>query len=166
MSSYVKLIIFVVVLLIISAGVVLIQSSMDNINESMPAISDGIVQGDRDYNESVRLLNNRDFVLSREMADSAEENYNGSLEKLESIRDKYGKDLNDVHKDYIDATINELKLKLKAVTELKEAIYYLGSYYNYTGSNYGIQANGYMQDSLKYQNERNEIFRENPELFT
>ena len=166
MSSYVKLIIFVVVLLIISAGVVLIQSSMDNINESMPAISDGIVQGDRDYNESVRLLNNRDFVLSREMADSAEENYNGSLEKLESIRDKYGKDLNDVHKDYIDATINELKLKLKAVTELKEAIYYLGSYYNYTGSNYGIQANGYMQDSLKYQNERNQIFQENPELFT
>ena len=166
MSSYVKLIIFVVVLLIISAGVVLIQSSMDNINESMPAISDGIVQGDRDYNESVRLLNNRDFVLSREMADSAEENYNGSLEKLESIRDKYSNDLNDVHKDYIDATINELKLKLKAVTELKESIYYLGSYYNYTGSNYGIQANGYMQDSLKYQNERNEIFRENPELFT
>lgn len=166
MSSYVKLIIFVVVLLIISAGVVLIQSSMDNINESMPAISDGIVQGDRDYNESVRLLNNRDFVLSREMADSAEENYNGSLEKLESIRDKYGKDLNDVHKDYIDATINELKLKLKAVNELKEAIYYLESYYNYTGSNYGMQANDYMQDSLKYQNERNEIFRENPELFT
>ena len=166
MSSYVKLIIFVVVLLIISAGVVLIQSSMDNINESMPAISDGIVQGDRDYNESVRLLNNRDFVLSREMADSAEENYNGSLEKLESIRDKYGKDLNDVHKDYIDATINELKLKLKAVTELKESIYYLGSYYNYTGSNYGMQANGYMQDSLKYQNERNQIFQENPELFT
>ena len=166
MSSYVKLIIFVVVLLIISAGVVLIQSSMDNINESMPAISDGIVQGDRDYNESVRLLNNRDFVLSREMADSAEENYNGSLEKLESIRDKYSNDLNDVHKDYIDATINELKLKLKAVNELKEAIYYLESYYNYTGSNYGIQANEYMQDSLKYQNERNEIFRENPELFT
>ena len=166
MSSYVKLIIFVVVLLIISAGVVLIQSSMDNINESMPAISDGIVQGDRDYNESVRLLNNRDFVLSREMADSAEENYNGSLEKLESIRDKYGKDLNDVHKDYIDATINELKLKLKAVNELKEAIYYLESYYNYTGSNYGMQANDYMQDSLKYQNERNEIFQENPELFT
>ena len=132
----------------------------------MPAISDGIVQGDRDYNESVRLLNNRDFVLSREMADSAEENNNGSLEKLESIRDKYGKDLNDVHKDYIDATINELKLKLKAVNELKEAIYYLESYYNYTGSNYGMQANDYMQDSLKYQNERNEIFRENPELFT
>ena len=166
MSSYVKLIIFVVVLLIISAGVVLIQSSMDNINESMPAISDGIVQGDRDYNESVRLLNNRDFVLSREMADSAEENYSGSLEKLESIRDKYGKDLNDVHKDYIDATINELKLKLKAVTELKESIYYLGSYYNYTGSTYGMQANEYMQDSLKYQNERNDIFRENPDLFT
>ena len=144
----------------------MIHSSMDSINESMPAISDGIVQADRDYNESVELLNSRDFVQSREKANSAGDNYNASLEKLEEIRDKYGKDLNDVHKDYIDTTINELKLKLKAVDELKEAIYYLEGYYNYTGSTHGMQANDYMYDSLKYQNERNEIFRENPELFT
>ena len=135
--KYIKLIIFVVVLLLISAAVVFIESSLDNINESMPAISDGIVQGDKDYNESVELLNSRDFEQSREKAISAGDNYNNSLQKLEEIRENYDKDLNEVHKDYIDTTINELKLKLKAVDELKEAIYYLEIYYNYTGSTHG-----------------------------
>ena len=165
MSSYIKLIIFVVVLLLISVAVVFIDSSMDNINESMPTISDGIVEGDKDYNESVELLNSRYYEQSRVKALSAEENYNESLTKLENIKDKYDKDLNDVHKDYIDTTINELKLKLKAVDELEEAIYYLQNYYNYTGSSHGSEANDLMYSSLTYQNERNEIVQENPELF-
>ncbi len=164
-SSYVKLIIFVVVLVSLSLAVVYMDSSMENINESMPTISDGIVQGDKDYNESVELLNSRYFAQSREKALSAGDNYNDSLTKLETIREKYGKDLNDVHKDYIDTTINELKLKLKAVDELKEAIYYLEMYYNYTGSNHGTAANDFMYSSLTYQDERNEIVQENPELF-
>ena len=166
MSSYIKLIIFVVVLLLISVAIVFIDSSLDNINESMPSISDGIVQGDKDYNESVELLNSRYFEQSREKAISAGDNYNESLEKLEKIQDKYDKDLNDVHKEYIDTTINELKLKIKAVDELKEAIYYLEIYYNYTGSSHGTQANDLMYSSLTYQNERNEIVQETPELFT
>ena len=166
MSSYIKLIIFVVVLLLVFAAFVFIESSLDNINESMPAISDGIVQGDKDYNESVELLNSRDFEQSRQKAISAGDNYNSSLEKLENIREKYDKDLNEVHKDYIDTTINELKLKLKAVDELKEAIYYLEIYYNYTGSTHGTEANDLMQSSLTYQNERNQIVLDNPGLFT
>jgi gamma-glutamyl phosphate reductase len=164
-SSYIKLIIFIVVLLLISVAVVFIDSSMDNINQSMPKISDGIVQGDKDYNESVELLNNRNFDESNQKAISAGNNYNNSLHELEKIRDKYDKDLKDVHKDYIDTTINELELKLKAVDELKEAIYYLEMYYNYTGSTHGTEANDLMHGALKYQNERNEIVQENPELF-
>ena len=113
MFSYIKLIIFIVVLLSISATVVLIDSSMDNINNSMPSISDSIVQGDKDYNESVKLLNQRSFIEANEKAESAGNNYNNSLKKLSEIRDKYNKDLHDVHKNYIDTTINELELKLK-----------------------------------------------------
>ena len=130
MSSYIKLIIFIVVLLLISVAIVFIDSSVVNINHSMPAISDGIVQGDKDYNESVELLNERSFDEANQKAISAGDNYNNSLKKLEKIRDKYNKDLHEVHKDYIDTTIDELNLKLKAVDELKEAIYYLRMYYN------------------------------------
>ena len=165
MSSYIKLIIFIVVLLIISASIVFIDSSMDNINRSMPSISDSIVQGDKDYNESVELLNSRYFNDANDKAVSAGDNYNNSLKKLKDIKDKFGKDLNEVHKDYIDTTINELELKLKAVDELKESIYYLQNYYNYTGSTHGTQANELMYDALQYQNQRNGMVQENPDLF-
>ncbi len=165
MSSYIKLIIFIVVLLIISASIVFIDSSMDNINQSMPSISEGIVQGDKDYNESVELLNSRYFNDANDKAISAGDNYNNSLKKLNDIKDKFNKDLNEVHKDYIDAAINELKLKLKAVDELKESIYYLQNYYNYTGSTHGTQANELMYDAVEYQNQRNGIVQENPDLF-
>ena len=165
MSSYIKLIIFIVVLLIISASIVFIDSSMDNINQSMPSISEGIVQGDKDYNESVELLNSRYFNDANDKAISAGDNYNNSLKKLNDIKDNFNKDLNEVHKDYIDAAINELELKLKAVDELKESIYYLQNYYNYTGSTHGTQANELMYDAVEYQNQRNGIVQENPDLF-
>jgi len=165
-SSYIKLIIFIVVLLLISLAIVFIDSSVENINHSMPSISDGIVQGDKDYNESVELLNERSFDEANQKAISAGDNYNDSLKKLEEIRQKYDKDLHEVHKDYIGTTMDELNLKLKAVDELKEAIYYLKMYYNYTGSTHGTEANDIMQDAVNYQNERNEIVQENPKLFT
>ncbi len=166
MSSYIKLIIFIVVLLLISVAVVYIDSSMDTINESMPKISDSIVHGDRDYNESVELLNNQNYDQSRQKAISAGDNYNNSLHGLQNIKDKYKKDLKEVHKDYIDTTIKELELKLKAVDNLKDSIYYLEMYENYTGSAYGTDANEIMYDALKYQNERNEIVQNNSNLFS
>lgn len=166
MSSYIKLIIFIVVLLLISVAIVFIDSSVENMNHSMPSISDGIVQGDKDYNESVELLNERSFDEASQKAISAGDNYNNSLKKLEEMRDKYDKDLNEVHKDYIGATVDELNLKLKAVDELKEAIYYLERFYNYTGSSHGTEANDIMQDAVEYQKQRNDIVLENPKLFT
>ena len=166
MSSYIKLIIFIVVLLSVSAAIVLTDSSVENINESMPDISDSIVQGDEDYNKSVELLNQRSFDESNQKAISAEKNFNESLEQLSDIRQKYDDDLHGVHKEYIDTAIDELELKIKAVGELKEAIYYLRNYYNYTGSNHGTEANDLMVEAVKYQNERNNIVLENPKLFT
>lgn len=166
MSSYIKLIIFIVVLLLISVTVVYIDSSMDNINHSMPEISDGIVQGDKDYNESVELLNSQNYDEAENKADSAGDNYNNSLHKLEDLKEKYEKDLNEVHKNYIDTSINELEVKLKAVDELKESIHYLGMYYNYTGSSHGTEANDLMSNAVNYQNKRVNIVQENPELFT
>ncbi|WP_305554508.1 hypothetical protein [Methanobrevibacter sp. V74] len=142
------------------------DSSMENINKSMPKISDGIVQGDADYNESVKLLNQRNFHDASQKADDAKDNYNRSLAKLSEILDKYGSDLNEVHKNYMDTTIHELKLKLNATDELKESIYYLEKNYNYTGSTHGSEANDLMYDAVKYQDERNNIVQGNNELFT
>jgi uncharacterized protein YbgA (DUF1722 family) len=155
----------VLLLVAIASAVVLIDSSMDNINESMPEVSKGIVNGDRDYNESVELVNNKYFNDGMDKAESAEDNYNNSLNKLLEIEDKFNKDLNDVHKQYIRAVINEVRLKLKAVDELKQAIGYFQEYSNYTGSTHASEANDYMYESLKFQEERNSIVQNNSEIF-
>ena len=165
MSSYIKLIIFIVVLLLISAAIVFIDSSMDNINESMPNISEHVVQGDSDYNISVELVNNKKYDESMDKAISAGDNYNNSLNQLLNIKNKFYKDLNNVHKDYIDTSIDELELKLNAVDELKQSIDYFKRFYNYTGSTHAKKANDIMYDAVKYQNQRNVIVENNPKLF-
>ena len=165
MSSYSKLIIFIAVLILVSLAIVMIDSSIDNINKSMPEISESIVQADKEYNESVDLLNDKNYEEARVKAISAGDNYNNSLKQLQVIRDKFDNDLNDVHKEYMDATITELELKIKAVDELKQAIDYLQDYYNYTGSSHATEANDLIYSSLEYQQQRNQIVQENPELF-
>ena len=134
-------------------------------NEIMPEISDGIVNGDNDYNEAVTLLNNKNFKESMIKAESAGNNYNGSLSKLYDLKDNFTSDVNDVHREYIEDAISELELKLQAVDNLKESINYLGTGYNYTGSNYGFEANDLMNQSIQYRDARELLVKENPNLF-
>ena len=165
MSSYSKLIIFVAVLLIISAAVVLIDSSVDSINKTMPDISDSIVNGDNDYNEAVILVNSRSFDESMNKAISAGNNYNDSLDKLKDIKNNFSSDVNDVQDEYIDTVIRELELKLQAVDKLKESIDCFEVNSNYTGTNYASEANDLIYEATKYQDQRDTLVKENPKLF-
>ena len=165
MSSYSKLIIFVAVLLIISAAVVLIDSSVDSINKTMPDISDSIVNGDNDYNEAVILVNSRSFDESRNKAISAGNNYNASLDKLNDIKNNFSSDVNDIQDEYIDTVIRELELKLQAVDKLKESIDCFEVNSNYTGTNYASEANDLIYEATKYQDQRDTLVKENPKLF-
>ena len=165
MSSYSKLIIFVAVLLIISAAVVLIDSSVDSINKTMPDISDSIVNGDNDYNEAVILVNSRSFDESMNKAISAGNNYNDSLDKLNDIKNNFSSDVNDIQDEYIDTVIRELELKLQAVDKLKESIDCFEVNSNYTGTNYASEANDLIYEATKYQDQRDTLVKENPKLF-
>lgn len=165
MSNYTKVIIFILILILISAVIVFIDSSIDNMNKTMPDISDGIVNGDNDYNEAVDLVNNKNFAESMNKADSAEDNYNKSLDKLKLIKNNFSSDVSDVHKSYINTVIDEVELKIKAVGKLKDSIECFESNYNYTGTNYASEANDYIYNALQYQNERNSLVKDNPNLF-
>lgn len=165
MSKYSKLIIFILVLVLISAAIVLIDSSVDNINKSMPEISDAIVKGDSDYNEAVNLVNDKYFQDSMDKAISAENNYNSSLNKLLDIQDEYSSDVNEVQKEYISTVIQELELKIQAVGKLKDSIECFEVESNYTGTNYASEANDLIYEATQYQNERDAMVLENPKLF-
>ena len=155
----------VAVLLIISAAVVLIDSSVDSINKTMPDISDSIVNGDNDYNEAVILVNSRSFDESRNKAISAGNNYNDSLDKLNDIKNNFSSDVNDIQDEYIDTVIRELELKLQAVDKLKESIDCFEVNSNYTGTNYASEANDLIYEATKYQDQRDTLVKENPKLF-
>ena len=165
MSNYTKVIIFILILVLISAAIVFLDSSVDNMNKVMPDISDGIVNGDKDYNEAVELVNDKNYNGSMNKALSAEDNYNASLKSLNLLKDNFTSDVSDVHKEYINATIQELELKLKAVDYLKESIGYFEINSNYTGTSYASQANDFIYESLEYQNQRDSLVSENPDLF-
>lgn len=165
MSKYIKLIIFILILVLISAAIVFIDSSIDNMNKVMPEISEGIVNGDNDYNEAVNLVNDKNYQESMNKAISAGDNYNRSLKGLYNLENNFTSDVHKVHKSYINNTIDELKLKLQAVDSLKEAIDCFESHYNYTGTQYAYEANDYMDHSLYYRDARDSLVSENPDLF-
>ena len=165
MSSYIKLIIFIVVLLLVSAAILFIDSSTDNMNKAMPEINNGIVTGDSEYNEAVELVNSKNFYESMEKAESAGNNYNRSLFKLLEIQSNFSSDVNSVHQDYVSTLINEVDFKLKAVDLLKDAIECFEVNSNYTGSNYGFEANDAMNQAVEFQKQRDSIVSDNPNLF-
>ena len=165
MSKYSKLIVIILVLVLISAAIVLIDSSVDNINKSMPEISDDIVKGDSEYNEAVDLVNDKYFQDSMEKAISAENNYNRSLNKLLDIQDKYSADVNNVQKEYISTVIQELELKIQAIGKLKDSIECFEVNSNYTGTNYASEANNLIYEATQYQNQRDAMVSDNPKLF-
>ena len=105
MSKYVKLIIFILILAIISAAIIFIDSSTDNMNKLMPKISDGVVNGDKDYNEAVGLVNNKSYDKSMNKAVSAGNNYNDSLNKLHILQNNFSSDINQVNKNYVNNAI-------------------------------------------------------------
>jgi hypothetical protein len=131
----------------------------------MPEISDAIVNGDNDYNEAVQLVNDKNFMESMNKAISAGDNYNYSLKELQDIKYEYSSDINDVQNEYIDTVINELELKLQAVDKLKEAIECFEVYSNATGTGYASEANDLIYEATTYQNQRDNIVKDNPNLF-
>ena len=165
MSSYIKLIIFVVVLVLVSTAILFVDSSTDNMNKSMQDISNGIVDGDSEYNEAVELTNNKYFHDAMAKAESAGNNYNRSLFKLIEIQNNFSADVSGVHQDYISTVIQEVQFKLQAVDLLKQAIESFEIESNYTGTNYGYQANDLMNQAKEYQNQRDLIVSDNPDLF-
>ncbi|WP_432645623.1 hypothetical protein [Methanobrevibacter sp.] len=165
MSSYSKLIIFILVLLFISAAIIFIDSSMDNINKTMPDISDSVVNGNKEYNEAVQLVNDKSFDEAKSKAISAGDNYNSSLNQLNDIRNNFSSDITNVQKEYIDTVIKELELKINAVNNLKEAIGCFELNSNYTGTTYASQANDLIYEASEYQYERDSIVENNSDLF-
>ncbi|MBQ9026496.1 MAG: hypothetical protein IJ104_09005, partial [Methanobrevibacter sp.] len=126
---------------------------------------ESIATGDSDYNEAVDLLNDKNYDESRNKAISASNNFNKSISQLTSIKDNFTSSTDDVYKSYVNTLLEELKLKLNATDYLMEAIDYFENYQNSTGNSYAYEANELMNDALEFQKVRNDLVKDNPDLF-
>ena len=165
MSDYTKVIVFILVLIIFSATVIYIYNSESSVNAVMPDISSNIVAGDSDYNAAVDLLNDKNYGEARNKAISAQNNFNHSISLILDIRDNFTDDTNDIHKNYINTVLSELELKLNATDYLLKAIDCYENYQNSTGNEYSQIANDLMNQALEFQNVRNDLVTDNPNLF-
>ena len=166
MTSYNKLIIFIVALVLFSAAVVFLSNTDNNpTNKIMPDISSNIAEGDSQYNEAVDLLNNKSYDEAKNKAISAGNNFNHTYDQLSSIRDNFTSETIDVHKNYVNALLNEVELKINATGYLIDSIDKFKSYQNATGNDYANKANEHMQDAVEFQNVRNNLTNDNPNLF-
>lgn len=165
MSSYTKVIIFIIVLIIFSCTVIYLYNSESTINEIMPEISSYIVAGDSDYNSAVKLLNAKNYNEAKNKAISAQNNFNHSRSLLKSIKDNFTSGTGDAHKNYINTVLNEIELKINATEYLLKAINSYKNYQNSTGNGYAEQANSIMKDALDFQKVRSNLVKNNPNLF-
>lgn len=165
MSQYSKVIIFIVILIVFSGAVIYLHNTESSMNQSMPDISSSIVAGDSDYNSAVDLLNGKNYNEAKNKVISAKNNFNQSMIQLLSIKNNITSDTNDVHKNYINTVIKELELKINATKYLLESIDYYEKNQNSSGNEHSSHANQLMRESIDFQNVRNNLVKENPNLF-
>ena len=165
MSDYKRVSLFIFLLVVLSIAIVCIVFSLNPLENSMLNVGNGIANGDKDYNDAVNLINNKSYDEALNKALSASDNYNKTLIELSDIQNNRSENFNNIYKEYISTTINEVELKSDAASDLSHAIYYFKNNNNSTGSSYGSEANDLMDEAIEYQNARNTLVEDNPNLF-
>lgn len=164
MSDYKRALIFIFLLVIMAIAIVYVGFSMNSLDNSMAEISDNIANGDKEYNDAVNLINNKNYDDALEKALYASDNFNKSSRDLLVIQNS-SDNFKEVHKEYIVTIIDEVELKQDAASNLVHAIYYFKNNDNSTGSSYGNKANSLMDEAIQYQDARNKLVNDNPNLF-
>ena len=145
-------------------AIVYVGFSMNSLDNSMAEISDNIANGDKEYNDAVNLINNKNYDDALEKVLYASDNFNKSSRDLLVIQNS-SDNFKEVHKEYIVTIIDEVELKQDAASNLVHAIYYFKNNDNSTGSSYGNKANSLMDEAIQYQDARNKLVNDNPNLF-
>ena len=138
---------------------------MDNINNNMKELNTDITEGDTDYNAAISYINNKDFTSGTDNIQIAKDKFNDAEEKLSNI-EEYKNDLNEsIYDDYLDLIKEEVSLKKQASDELYLSLQYYTNNDISSGNSYAQSANSLMNQAVVLQGERNNIVKNNPDLF-
>jgi len=142
-----------------------IQSDSSKIDSLSISINSHLKTGDGDYNTAGTYTN--EFLYSAALAEcnNASSEYN-QARSLASQGLTYAQDSNDtVYANYMQSVLNEIDAKINATNELKTAIPYLQDNDTINANIYSSDANGYMDDATTFNNQRENIVKQNPTKF-
>lgn len=154
-----------ITLLLISMACGCIQSEISKIEELTPQINDHLKKGDGYYNQSAEDLNAFNENDSVEKSELASSEYN-SARSLTSEALSYAQSSQEtIYIQYLQLAISEIDAKLNATSELRTAgqLFRIGD--NETANTNLDSANNLMQTAKEFEKQREELVKQNPDLF-
>lgn len=142
-----------------------IQSDSSQIDVLATSINTHLKNGDGDYNTAGIDANEFLYSAALDECNNASSEYN-QAQSLASQGLTYAQNSNDtVYASYMQSVLNEIDAKINATNELKTAIPYLQDNNTINANIHSSNANGYMDDATTFNNQRENIVKQNPTKF-
>ncbi len=142
-----------------------IQSDASKIDELATSINSHLKNGDVYYNNAGTDTNKFFYDMALKNCDNASSEFN-QARSFATQGLTYAKDSNDtVYVNYMQAVLNEIDAKINATNELKSAIPYLMDNDTVNANNHVGNANEFMDKAITYNDQREQIVKQNPTLF-
>ncbi len=142
-----------------------IQSDTANINRLSSDINSNIKNGDNYFNNAASDLNKYSYS-------SASFNCNNALSKFNSAKASaqqgisYAQNSKDsVLINYMQLTLNEIDARINATMEIQQAINYLQKNDTLSGNPHVTNANEFMESSMGFKSQKDNIVNQNPAKF-
>lgn len=159
----------VVMVLALLTGVILLSgclgSDITKIEQLTTTINDHLKQGDSYYNQAVTSSNKFSYEEALKQCNNAASEFDAAKSSTQEAL-FYSKNTEDqVYINYMQITLLELDARINATSELKTAIPLFRGNETRSANNHIDLANGYMQKSLEYSKQKQDIVNQNPNKF-
>jgi hypothetical protein len=142
-----------------------IQSEASKIDELTTSINSHLKNGDVYYNNAGTDTNKFFYDMALKNCDNASSEFN-QARSFTTQGLTYAKDSNDtVYVNYMQTVLNEIDAKINATNELKSAIPYLMDNDTVNANNHVSNANEFMDKAITYNDQREQIVKQNPTKF-
>jgi len=154
---------FLITVIVVLCGCIF--SDISNVNSLCPTINDHIKKGDEYYNNAASNTNKYYYETALENCKMAVSEFSSAKSSAQKAL-TYAEDSNDdVLREYVQYSFNEIEAKLNATSELNQAIELFKEKDREAANKHVELANGFMDKAMEYKAKKEQIVKENPSKF-
>ncbi|NYB53084.1 MAG: hypothetical protein HVN35_11080 [Methanobacteriaceae archaeon] len=140
-------------------------SQLSQINQLSDTINNHLSAGDTYFNQAATSTNKYQYNDAQQQINNASNEFNMAKSSTQEAM-FYAKSLQDqIYINYLQLTLQQIDAKINATNELKVAIPLFMRNDTKTANSHVDLANQFMSKSLEYQQQKNELVRQNPAKF-